>query len=292
LSINQPTKLYEQFQPPERLTLLLEAMARNDDAEVERLQRSCPRSTYTGQDRQFEDRWTMAFDILAVVCIDLRCLWGKMHVLRWVLGEVREMATAQNINAAFAFLDGERCGKGKRQMGFFARPMPHPNERVDYSDDDEGEQEPDRRSDEELLNPTPLEFARGERMEAVQRRSEHFTTCSAVVLLSAMNDISKDLVNAWSAFDRFCRIRLGVSAETMLKAWQFPFDDFFQTLRRYEKVKPDPAKVKEYLGYIAKHWDSRFRPKHPGHEYVTYRGADADADEDGDGEQHGGGDGG
>jgi len=155
MATDPPAKLYDQFAPAERLTLVLEAMARGDVAEAERLQRSCPRKSYTQADAQYEERFSMAFDILAVVTIDLRCMWGKLHVLRWVLGEVREMATAQNINAAFAFLDGERCGKGKRQMGFFSRPMPNPNEVVNYSDDDAGEEQQDPRSDEELLNPTP-----------------------------------------------------------------------------------------------------------------------------------------
>jgi hypothetical protein len=49
----RPTTLYEHFQPPERLTLLLEAMARDDQNEIERLQRSCPRASYTGQDPAF-----------------------------------------------------------------------------------------------------------------------------------------------------------------------------------------------------------------------------------------------
>ena len=167
---NHPTKLYEQFQPPERLTLLIEAMARNDDGEAERLQRSCPRATYTGRDPAFEDRWDMAFDVMAVVCIDLRCLWGKLHVLGWVLAEVREMATAQNITAAFAFLDGERCGRGQKQMGFFARPMPEPDEDVDCGDD--AEEAPE--DDEEVLNPTPEQIDQGTRLDAVPKRSEHF----------------------------------------------------------------------------------------------------------------------
>ena len=47
-----PTKLYDRFEPPERLTLVLEAMAGDDDGEVGRLQRSCPRRTYTQQDAQ------------------------------------------------------------------------------------------------------------------------------------------------------------------------------------------------------------------------------------------------
>ena len=279
-----PTRHYEQLGPQERVTLLLEAMARDDAAEARRLRRTCPRATYTAEDPEFEDRWTMAFDILAVVTIDLRCLWGKLHVLRWVLGEVRELATAQNINAAFAFLDGERCGKGKRQMGFFSRPMPNPNEVVDYSDDDEGE-EVDDRSDEEVIQPTALQIDQGSRMEAVQKRSEYFTTCTAVVLLSAMNDVSKDLVNVWGAFGRFCTTRLGVSPETMLRAWQFPLADFLETLKRYDKTKPDAKKVDEYFGYIRTQWDRRFRQRHNGDEYDA---DDADGGADFDGGEEGG----
>src|SRR4029453_18048684 len=77
-----PTKLYEQFAPPERLALLIEAMARNDAAEAQRLHRTCPRFTYTGPDVQFTERYTLAFDIMAVISIDLRCAWAKLHVMR------------------------------------------------------------------------------------------------------------------------------------------------------------------------------------------------------------------
>ena len=55
----------------------------------------------------------------------------------------------------------------------------------------------------------------------------------------------------------------------MLKAWQSPLAEFQETLKHYEQVKPDPAKVDEYTGYIAKQWDRRFR-RRPGSEYVTY----------------------
>jgi hypothetical protein len=97
-----------------------------------------------------------------------------------------------------------------------------------------------------------------------------------------MNDVAKDLVEVWAAFGHFCRTRLGVEPETMLRAWQFPFDEFLATLKRYEKLKPDPTKVKEYCGYITKQWDRRFRPKRPWDEFVTYsddgiEGGDADA---------------
>jgi hypothetical protein len=116
----------------------------------------------------------------------------------------------------------------------------------------------------------------------VQRRSEHFTACGVVVLLSAINGIAQDLADSWTAFGRFCRTRLGVSPETMLKAWEFPLEEFQNTLNRYDKVKPDPKKVEEYFGYISKQWDRRFnRNRKREDDYVAYGDADGDGGEGG-----------
>ena len=69
----------------------------------------------------------------------------------------------------------------------------------------------------------------------------------------------------------------------MLKAWQFPLGEFQETLKRYEKVKPDPTKVDEYTGYISKQWDRRFRKRGFGSEYFTTTYVD-DGEGGGDGE--------
>ena len=272
----EATRLYDHFSPPERLALVIEAMARDDAQEAQRLQRSCPRATYTGRDPQFEDRWDMAFDTLAVVSIDLRAMWAKLHVLRWVIDSVHPVATAHNITASLAFLDGFRCAQGQGQMQFFARPLPEPDEEVDYGAD-AADEALDDAGDEEVLDPSPEQVDEGLRLDAVERRSEHFTACGMVLLLSAADGIAKDLVNTWAAFGAFCRTRVGVEPETMLRAWQFPLEDFRETLKTYGKVKPDPRKVKEYSGYICKHWDRRFR-RGPGSEYVTYSGDEGGGD--------------
>src|SRR5689334_386760 len=103
------SKLYATFAPPERLTLLLEAMARRDDAEVERLRETCPRRTYTQVDAAFEERLRLAFEVLAVVCIDLRAMWAKLYMLEWSKAVVRHFAPAQHVTASLAFVDGARC---------------------------------------------------------------------------------------------------------------------------------------------------------------------------------------
>ena len=54
----------------------------------------------------------MAFDVLAVACIDLRCLWSKVETLDWVAGQVQRLATLHHITADMAFVDGSNCAKG------------------------------------------------------------------------------------------------------------------------------------------------------------------------------------
>src|SRR4029453_4075606 len=125
----------------ERLTLLLEAMAREDEPEVERLQTTCPRVTYTGQDLQFEDRLSLHFANLAGVTIDLRCMWGKLHVLHWLMGNTGQIAVRHHLTAALAFVDGIRCGQGLKQCEFFAKPLPPPEAEVVEADEDEADDE-------------------------------------------------------------------------------------------------------------------------------------------------------
>jgi hypothetical protein len=162
----EPKRLYEQFAPPERLTLLIEAMARGDDKEAERLHRTCPRFSYTGPDAEFSGRCTMAFDVMAVVTIDLRCAWAKLQVMRCVLGSIRDMAVAHRVTAALAFLDGERCGKGLPQCEFFARPLPEPETDETAPEEDangvDEDDDPDAGDpDDEVVDPSPAEVDHG-----------------------------------------------------------------------------------------------------------------------------------
>src|SRR5688572_12160483 len=99
-------KLYECFEPRERLTLILQALARRDEPEADRLSGSCPRKDYRMRDAAYGDRLDTAFDIMCIACIDLRTLCGKLDTLEWATGGARLMATHHRIAATFAFMDG------------------------------------------------------------------------------------------------------------------------------------------------------------------------------------------
>src|SRR5690349_21783090 len=225
-------RLYDQLKPAERLRLVLEAMARDDATESQRLHGTCPRGSFTGPDRKFSDRIEMAFAVASVVLVDLRCMWGKLHMLQWVRGNVvKDLVTAQHVTAALAFIDGEQCGQGEPQIHFFAQPLPEirieDNSADDESDvgqsldDDETRDEPDldEEDDEDDKALSEHDIERGLRMDAVHKRAEHFTACGLLAITLAEKDIAQDLVETWAAFSRFCRTRVGVTPETMLRAW-------------------------------------------------------------------------
>ncbi len=258
---NTNGKLYETFSGPERLTLVLEALARRDEGEADRLSGSCPRKTYTMRDAAYGDRLDTAFDIMAIACIDLRCLWGKLRTLEWATGGARLMATHHQITATFALLDGERLGKGLPQMGFFGSRRESPLEDLEDEETADGEEEPD----EPAKPPEPLRasaYREGElasRMSAVEDRMQVMTDYTFASLLATAQELAGELASVWAGFDGFCQSRLGVPATTLLEAWDFPTgNEVVDMLRRYGQVKPDPAKVDEYCGIYCRAWDQRF----------------------------------
>ena len=74
-------RLYDQLEPDERFRLDLLAMARGDEQESERLVRSCPRHTYTMNDRAFTGRWTGAVEITLRVFIPIEQLLCKLQMI-------------------------------------------------------------------------------------------------------------------------------------------------------------------------------------------------------------------
>ncbi len=267
-------KLYEQFAPPERLTLMLSALARNDEAEAARLRDTCPRKAYTQNDEAFEGRLQLGFDVMMSVCVDLRCMWGKLSALHWAAETVAELAAANHITASLAFVEGARCGRGQSQIAFFARerpPLDVSDDREHYvvrtgehSDDATGEDEPEGGDEEEAEdddNALPAgelsEF--GRRMMAVEGRAERSTALMMMTLGAAAHDVAQTLVNVWAAFGRFCGSRLGVGAGVMLDAWGMPITaDLLVMLKRYETLRPEAAEADVYFGYLCRTWDRKF----------------------------------
>jgi hypothetical protein len=101
------------------------------------------------------------------------------------------------------------------------------------------------------------EFAR--RMAAVEDRAQVPTDWAFEELLRGGHEVAGQLAEVWTAFDRFCHTRLGLSAAALFEAWEFPTGrEVTETLKRYDQVQPDPTKVDEHFGLYCGAWDRRF----------------------------------
>ena len=71
-SADSPAKHYEVLSGPERFALMVEAMARRDDAEADRLEDSCPQRTYRTDEWAFRERMRVASKIAMMACLNMR----------------------------------------------------------------------------------------------------------------------------------------------------------------------------------------------------------------------------
>jgi hypothetical protein len=74
------TRHYRLLTADDRFRLVLEAKARQDEAEVDRLKRSCPTKTYRMSDGACADRFEAGELIAPAVSLDLTLYLAKMKV--------------------------------------------------------------------------------------------------------------------------------------------------------------------------------------------------------------------
>jgi hypothetical protein len=92
------------------------------------------------------------------------------------------------------------------------------------------------------------------RMMAVEDRMQRTTDFVFTHLLLTARTHAQQLPDTWEAFGRVCQTRVGMAPEVLLDR---PIAaDCKAMVRRYPDVKPDEAKVDEYLDLISQGWDS------------------------------------
>jgi hypothetical protein len=242
--------LYDHFKPQERFVLVLEALARRDEAEADRLIHSCPRKLYEGPDAAFGDRLTMAFEMITIACGDLRHLTASLRTLHEAMAIVGHFDGLHHIDASMAFVEGVRCGQGLPQSPFFA-----PKSTPQASAADEAVRTEDR---EEAEGPDDC----GRRLQAVEERAEYVTQLIQRVLARRGVDIATQLLSVWEAFGQFCDRRVGLPAEKALEACGFPStSDLKDAVKVYGGLKADPQMTAEYRDGMCALWDRRFADK-------------------------------
>jgi hypothetical protein len=236
---------YDKLTPEERFRLDVLAMARGDKQESERLVSSCPRATYTTNERGFTGRWTGAENITLRIAVPLMQELGRLRVV----DAFRVLAPYQdtlNSNLALdAYFRGHEAGS--HHAWNHAAKTGHPPawpkgedpEEIWEPEGDEADPAMERDTDELLeVAKTNGRFL-PEILDRLERR------------------VVADAFTMWTGYAAFCEEHAGVPAEKVAAAILEPIAGQIEQMRERAgrlEVEPDADTVEEIREGLAETW--------------------------------------
>ena len=236
MSKNGLHRHYDKLTPEERFRLDVLATARGDKQESERLVSSCPRATYTTNERGFTGRWTGAENITLRIAVPLMQELGRLRVV----DAFRVLAPYQNTlneNLALdAYFKGHEAGS--YHAWNFAGKTGHPPawpkgedpEEIWEPEGDEVDTAMDRDADE---------------LVEVAKTNGGFLP---EILDRLERQVVADAFTMWTGYAAFCEEHAGVPGEKLAAAILEPIEGQIAEMRaRAERleVEPDAGQVEE-----------------------------------------------
>jgi hypothetical protein len=226
MSKNGLHRLYDQLDPGERFRLDVLAMARGDSIESDRLTRTCPRFTYTMNDRAFTGRWLGAMDMTLRVYVELAGYLERIKtvdVVRVILPYSETFAE----DAAFeSYLDGHRAGARHAWAAAGA---------------------------ESLAPEWPLEVDE----EGVKAPIAQAVSILPQILDRLEKDQAVEALTLWRGYGTFCQEHLGLDAEKVLRVVLEPAVvrvEELEALAERLEIEPDSERVQEIRDDLAEAW--------------------------------------
>jgi hypothetical protein len=236
---------YDKLSAEERFRLDVLATARGDEQESERLVSSCPRATYTTNERGFTGRWTGAENITLRIAVPLMQELGRLRVV----DAFRVLAPYQdtlNENLALdAYFKGHEAGSchAWNHAGKTGHPLAWPK-----GDDPEEIREPE--GDEQ----DPAMERDADELVEVAKTNGRF-------LPEILDRLERQIVGGafsmWTGYAAFCEEHAGVPAEKLAAAILEPIADQIAGMRaRAEslELEPDADTVEEVREGLAETW--------------------------------------
>jgi hypothetical protein len=230
-------KLYDRLTPEERFRLDLEAMARGDREESERLTQTCPRRTYVMNDWGFAGRWNLTTELTLRAYARVAQLLERLRMVEAfrTLAPYSNRLT-QNI-AEEAYFDGHRAGSYQawNAAGKAGRPP-------GWTEDDEEEEDPVIERDLEELEGKVEKY--GDLLPEILDRFERTATAEALT--------------CWEGFAAFCTDVWRVEAEKLLRVVledEAPRVEAMKARAECLGVEADPERVEELRLGLAEGWD-------------------------------------
>jgi hypothetical protein len=192
---------YAVLTPPERFTLMVEAMARDDQAEADRLEDSCPKLYYHHSDAEFRDRMQRSYVLALLAMVNLQKHLAVIRCSNVFIEQHKVFADGPKLVAACAFLYGRQYGLC--EAGAIAE--------IEAPD-------PAKIGAEVKGRPDLKEQLREIAEESVLRVAEAVQETIGI-------GVGVEALSQWEGFGRFCRRHLGVEPLTLLHAYGAKWED-------------------------------------------------------------------
>ena len=227
-------EFYDRFDPDERFRLVLEAAARKDEEDIERLRDTCPRAEYTANDIAYSDRISGSLKMTMMLCQLLAPSLTELRTLA-AFREVLSYAFDHCINTArLAYIRGHERGVSRTWKAAGKKGDPPIRLRKE-----EAQEEDDPVMEAELGD---LHLITG-----------HLRKAIAGFLLNELEGQERrtvsEVLTIWEAFTTFCNEQLQLEPETLLQAW---FEPMLHEIEELENLpEPPEVDVKELQEYEA-----------------------------------------
>lgn len=257
--------MYDQFTPAERLSLVMEAMARDDWAEVKKLRYACPRKAYQIDDPAFEDRRVYIGVLACAISADLRVMLAKLRIFQSIEELTPYLTSPHAMAAEFCFLAGWRLGQGLEPLQ--SPPMEVGDEEGDYIDDDayltmarEGTGVSVFTEDvDEDWQPTAKQKEELDAWDAPKQWVELANRRVAGFHRPVVRRLVGNALGLWAAWEAFCVDHVGVSGEVAMRAHVPTVVEQFEAMRaKHSTVQLREDHRAEYAQLLADGWGKRF----------------------------------
>ena len=234
------TSMYDRLTAEERFRLVVEAFAREDQREAERLSTTCPRKVYEMNDLAFSSRLRASDLIVSQVYAELVEVLSALRTIEAnreaieayeeLLFSSLERATEE---AALSFHQGWDAG-------------------CDHAWQVAGKHGPFPWNDKADLNERVKEMAKRIRAEG---RSEARDGSYQDTLEKTSDELSIQARTIWEAFSRFCRKQTDLEPETVLQACFTPAPRLLKELKdSVGSAQVDSALLGDYEAMLVRTW--------------------------------------
>ena len=186
------TKLYDTLTADERFRLRIRAIARGDTANVDRLDRACPRKSYEALDSAYTDRLDASDTLTLCVLVEVLPKLSQLRMLSAVRQMLPSLVARATDAASMAYISGHQSGIRAAWSAAGKRGAP-PELPVE---DDE--------------------------VDAAIGDPDDLVATLARVLDGVAEKLAAEARTPRDALADFCREELGLSVEDLLGAWAQP----------------------------------------------------------------------